>query len=1079
MKTFNMNVTNMPTNTIGFGGENGVTEVVLDFSSWAEEFGQGAISLLVRRAMDADPYPAVLVTDGTTATWTITDVETSYKGHGEAQWIYTVGEQIKKSAVFGFNVDRSLNSPVAETPEAYETWVERMIELGADVEQIAQQVYEATGHYPKIENGYWYVWDVTNEEWVNTGQKAQGEQGEQGDPGVGISSTVLNADYTLTITFTDGSSYTTPPIRGEKGDAGNGISSTVLNPDYTLTITFTDGTSYTTPSIRGGKGDPGMTPDIEVGTVTTLDAGSDATVTITGTDEQPLLNFGIPKGDTGTIDTAIIAEDYDNLTFPVAKGTPCIYNGEYYVAKQDINASEAWTSAHWDQTNVGDDILSVKSDLQAKLDEPSVAGTQGQVLTSDGDGGQTWEDPQGGGGTVDDALSTSSTNPVQNKVITKQLNDVASGKFIVQYGTTANKALNNKGEIIANNNRTLSDFIPVTPGEKIYVENPSTVSQNCGWYSEATASQTTKVGALFTVPIGEPSVLTVPTGAYYLILVCMTATPFGDVYRIDGFIDDTAGSGDVSKVWSANKSSAVKTELKSDTESIVSKIPFETVDATIATGYYKIDGTHGNGDSYRNATATVTAGEMLKVTGYTLKGTGFTLGVWFDSNDTFLSLLEQNDNSAAKGYTDFEVIVPQNAAKLGLNSFSANTYPPTIKRMCSIASTDDVANVASTINAVSVKSDDIGRIANYEQAEGTFALGFYNSVGGQWTANNSFGTFECTVTEGECFLITGQVDPYAGMAEVIFFDENGDIVGKINDGSSISEVVSTTDMFVYVSYSGAVKMAVLGQYYDDGHNYYPKVKRGVTNYAHKRMTGVCFGDSIFGNANQWHDIPHFLSEKSDNTVLNGAFGGCRMSVHSGNYDAFSMYRLAYSVVNDDWTRQDAALADPEFEPPAYAAQHLANLKDTDFDKVDFITIAYGTNDWRGGNALDDQNNPTNTSTIAGALRYSLNLLMDAFKQIDVYVLSPLWRVVEQEGDTEGHPTGYCDIVSNGTYYLKDVCDTLKSVCDEYHVTYVDDFNLGINRYNWEHWLSDGTHTTDNGKILVADNLVKNIKGILK
>ena len=42
-----------------------------------------------------------------------------------------------------------------------------------------------------------------------------------------------------------------------KGDRGNGISSAVLNNDYTLTLTFTDGTTYTTPSIRGEKGEQG------------------------------------------------------------------------------------------------------------------------------------------------------------------------------------------------------------------------------------------------------------------------------------------------------------------------------------------------------------------------------------------------------------------------------------------------------------------------------------------------------------------------------------------------------------------------------------------------------------------------------------------------------------------------------------------------------------------------------------------------------------------------------------------------------------------------------------------------------
>ena len=42
-----------------------------------------------------------------------------------------------------------------------------------------------------------------------------------------------------------------------KGNTGNGISSAVLNNDYTLTLTFTDGTTYTTPSIRGEKGEQG------------------------------------------------------------------------------------------------------------------------------------------------------------------------------------------------------------------------------------------------------------------------------------------------------------------------------------------------------------------------------------------------------------------------------------------------------------------------------------------------------------------------------------------------------------------------------------------------------------------------------------------------------------------------------------------------------------------------------------------------------------------------------------------------------------------------------------------------------
>ena len=176
--------------------------------------------------------------------------------------------------------------------------------------EIVDEAREALGKPPKIQNGTWWLWDSEKKAYADTGSPAQGgpgpqgeqgktgetgaqgpegiqgKQGEKGETGNGIASTVLNEDYTLTITFTDGTSYTTPtPIRGEigltgpegprgltgetgatgaqgqqgeKGDTGNGIANTILNDDYTLTITFTDGTKYKTPSIRGATGAQGQ-----------------------------------------------------------------------------------------------------------------------------------------------------------------------------------------------------------------------------------------------------------------------------------------------------------------------------------------------------------------------------------------------------------------------------------------------------------------------------------------------------------------------------------------------------------------------------------------------------------------------------------------------------------------------------------------------------------------------------------------------------------------------------------------------------------------------------------------------------
>lgn len=83
---------------------------------------------------------------------------------------------------------------------------------------------------------------------------------------------------------------------------GRAIQSTVLNADYTLTIRYTDGTSYTTPSIRGATGatgpagtdgTDGVSPDV---TITTITGGH--RVTITDADHPQGQSFDVMDGSS-------------------------------------------------------------------------------------------------------------------------------------------------------------------------------------------------------------------------------------------------------------------------------------------------------------------------------------------------------------------------------------------------------------------------------------------------------------------------------------------------------------------------------------------------------------------------------------------------------------------------------------------------------------------------------------------------------------------------------------------------------------------------------------------------------------
>ncbi len=100
----------------------------------------------------------------------------------------------------------------------------------------------------------------------------QGPVGPQGPSGVGISSTVNNGNGTFTITYTNGTTFTTANFTGSAGPQGPvgpqgaigpqgaqgvGITSTTNNGNGTFTLNYSNGTSYTTPNFTGPQGPVG------------------------------------------------------------------------------------------------------------------------------------------------------------------------------------------------------------------------------------------------------------------------------------------------------------------------------------------------------------------------------------------------------------------------------------------------------------------------------------------------------------------------------------------------------------------------------------------------------------------------------------------------------------------------------------------------------------------------------------------------------------------------------------------------------------------------------------------------------
>lgn len=111
---------------LGRQGEHGVRQVRFDLSYLIGTFGEGTAILVHQRSQDLAPYIVSAVQDGDRLEWTVTDVDTAYKGFGKAEIRWTVGDDLAKTVTYKTSVQRSLTEQT-EIPEPLESWYDTMI----------------------------------------------------------------------------------------------------------------------------------------------------------------------------------------------------------------------------------------------------------------------------------------------------------------------------------------------------------------------------------------------------------------------------------------------------------------------------------------------------------------------------------------------------------------------------------------------------------------------------------------------------------------------------------------------------------------------------------------------------------------------------------------------------------------------------------------------------------------------------------------------------------------------------------------------------------------------------------------
>lgn len=232
-------------------------------------------------------------------------------------------------------------------------------------------------------------------------------------------------------------------------------------------------------------------------------------------------------------------------------------------------------------------------------------------------------------------------------------------------------------------------------------------------------------------------------------------------------------------------------------------------------------------------------------------------------------------------------------------------------------------------------------------------------------------------------------------------------------------------------------------------------------------TIVNMGDSIFG---LWTNetISGQLAGMSGATVYNCAFGGTMVVPRQNDSirAPFDFANLVSAICSGDWTSQEAQITNEEISGGIFPTR-LNTLKSVDFNEVDILTIAYGTNDWAWGYYGLSLANPLKSDTgtsIIKTLRDGITTINSAYPHIKIILITPIWRWwYGNDSDTKSYGSGT----------LEEFVTEYEILAKELKIPFLDSYhNLAFNENNRSVFYNEtgetSTHLNETGRKLYAE-----------
>lgn len=223
---------------------------------------------------------------------------------------------------------------------------------------------------------------------------------------------------------------------------------------------------------------------------------------------------------------------------------------------------------------------------------------------------------------------------------------------------------------------------------------------------------------------------------------------------------------------------------------------------------------------------------------------------------------------------------------------------------------------------------------------------------------------------------------------------------------------------------------------------------------------VFFGDSIIGNFSGSLSIPGAVAGLSGCQAYNMGIGGTTAAVRTG---------LAYSfpdIAELFLKREMSMLAE---KPSCQSEMSAYYSEEHDGKKLCFV-IHYGANDYFNGQPMNNEEDPFDRATYAGALRSGIKRLRESYPEAVIVVSSPVYVFAFSDGQ---------EIMGEAGGRLKDYVESAERVAEDMGAVFMDNYEgLGLDASSMDTYnISDGVHLGDAGRFLYAQKLIELLESV--